>query len=138
MHSKYTTPHTKPPSKKQQLLNEFSDRYPHYILNCNLLGGLFLFGGLLSTLEIDIFRMTFISVYILLSIWVIMGIIVKPFFKKTLDIYLFNPSSPGHIPTWLHYIYIFPCGTEVEKYGQVYIEKQKMVFGDLILLQIKL
>ncbi len=64
MPSKYTTPHTKPPSKKQQLLKEFTDRYPHYILKCNLLGRLFLFGGLLSTLEIDIFRMTFISVYI--------------------------------------------------------------------------
>ena len=134
--------------------------------------------------------MKFISVYILSSIWVLSGISINHLYKKTLNIYLFNPSSPGHIPTWLHYIYnivsfggiiiflfmwtnyhypnqgkiiittpilsydhlaksknscgepyvniqyknmnkqlIFPCGTEVEKYGQVYIETKKGFWG---------
>ncbi len=190
MSSKYTSPHTKPLSNRQIILKELCDRYPYYNLKSNLVGGLFLVGIILTIWEINIFRLTFISVYIPLSIWIISGIAIKPLFKKILDIYCFNPISPGHIPAWLHYFYnivsfggiiiflfvwinyqypnpnkmvvttpilsyghlaksknscgepyiniqykekkkqlIFPCGTEVEKYGQVYIETKKGFWG---------
>lgn len=190
MSSKYTSPHVKPLSKRKIILQELCDQYPHYNFKSNLVGGLFLVGLILIIWEISIFRMTFISVYIPLSIWILSGIIIKPFFRKTLNIYCFNPASPGYIPTWLHYFYdivsfggiitflfmwtnfhypnqdkkaitasilsyghlaksknscgepyinikykdfekqlIFPCGTEVEKYGQVYIETKKGFWG---------
>ena len=194
MPSKYTTPHTKPPTKRQKILKELCDRYPHYILKCNLLGGLFVVGSFFIFLEFDIFRMTFISVYIPFLVSIISGIIIKPFLKKTLNIYLFNPTSPGFVPAWLQYIYnfisfggiivflfmwsnyhfpnqdkktitapilsyghlgkskgfcsepyanikyndfkkqlIFPCDTEIEKYGQVYIETKKGLWGFVII-----
>ena len=107
MPSKYTTPHTKPLTKKQQLIKDLCDRYPHYNLKSNLIGGLFLVGLILIIWEISIFRMTFISIYVPLSMWIVSGIMIKPFFKKTLNSHVFNPSSPGYVPAWLQYIYNF-------------------------------
>jgi hypothetical protein len=92
-------------ASRQKLLSELKARYPNYIFKSNLLGALFLAGLVLTILEINIYRVTLISIYIPLSIWLLTGIIVVPFFKRIFDIYCFNPYSPGRTPIFFHYLF---------------------------------
>src|SRR6185312_10830442 len=95
---KKISPTQKTPGYRQKLLTELQNRYPHYNLKSNLLGGLFLTGLILTIWEIYIYEVTFISVYIPLSIWITTGLIMTPFFKRIFNIYCFNPYTPGRTP----------------------------------------
>jgi hypothetical protein len=92
------------PNLRQQLLNEMKDRYPYYVLKSSLLSGLFLLGMILTIWEIQIYEVTIIPLFIPLSIWLLTGLIITPFFKKTFNIYCFNPYSPGKTPVALHIV----------------------------------
>ncbi|HEY1872202.1 MAG TPA: hypothetical protein VGG71_14165 [Chitinophagaceae bacterium] len=95
----------RPPGYRQKLLAELKSKYPHYILKSNLLGGFFLLGLILTIWEMYIYRVTFISVYVPISIWIITGLIMTPLFKKIFNIYCFNPYTPGRTPMFFHYLY---------------------------------
>ena len=87
---------------RQLRLNEMKDQYSHYSLKSNLLAGFFFLGLILIIWEIQIYEMTFIPLVVPLSIWMGTGLIITPFFKKTFNIYCFNPNSPGKTPIALH------------------------------------
>ncbi len=95
----------RPLGYRQKALNDLKAKYPYYGLKSNLLGGLFLIGIILTVWEIYIYRVTFISVYIPLSIWVLTGLIMTPIFKTTFNIYCFNPYTPGQTSMFFHYLY---------------------------------
>jgi hypothetical protein len=102
---KKNNPNSKRLEYRRKLLTELRAKYPYYNLKSNLLGGLFLLGLILTIWETYIYRVTFISVYIPLSIWILTGILMTPIFKKTFNIYCFNPYTPGRTPMFLHYSY---------------------------------
>jgi hypothetical protein len=102
---KKKNPHLRPLGYRKKALNELKAKYPHYNLKSNLLGGLFLIGATLTILEIYIYRVTFISVYIPLSIWVLTGLSITPIFKKIFNIYCFNPYTPERTPMFFHYLF---------------------------------
>ncbi len=89
-------------SYKQKLLADLNEKYPNYTLKCNLLGGMFLVGLILTIWEINIYRVTLISPNLLLAIWISTGLIATPLMKKTFNIYCFNPVSPGRTPIFFH------------------------------------
>jgi len=183
-------PNARPLGYRKKMLAELKNKYPYYVFKSNLLGGLFLAGLFLTIWEIYIYRVTFISLYVPLSIWVLTGLIITPIFKRTFNIYCFNPYTPGQTPMFFHYFYnivsfgglsvflfmwtnqtfadqskkiiitninsyghlpksrrscgepyvtinyknsvkelIFPCGTQVDRYSDVYIEVEKGLFG---------
>ncbi|MDB5276465.1 MAG: hypothetical protein JWR61_1420 [Ferruginibacter sp.] len=95
----------RPPDYRKKALEGLKAKYPYYNLKSNLLGGLFLTGALLTVWEIYIYRVTFISVYIPLSIWVLTGLLVTPIFKKVFNIYCFNPYTPERNPMFFHYFF---------------------------------
>jgi hypothetical protein len=98
-------PNAKPPGYRQKLLTELKAKYPYYNLKSNLLGGLFVAGMIFTIWEIYIYRVTFISIYIPLSIWILAGVLMTPVFKKTFNIYCFNPYTPGQTAIIFHYFY---------------------------------
>jgi len=102
---KKDNPNIKPLGYRQKLLTELKARYPYYNLKSNLLGGLFLLGLSLTIWEIYIYRVTFISVYIPLSIWILTGVLMTPILKQTFNIYCFNPYTPGQTKMFFHYFY---------------------------------
>jgi hypothetical protein len=96
----------KPANFRQKALNELKAKYPHYNIKSNLYVGVpFLGGALLTIWEINIYRVTFISVYILLSIWVLTGVLITPVFKKTFNIYCFNPYTPERTSIFFHLLF---------------------------------
>ncbi len=95
----------KPLSYRQQLLKEFKEKYPYYNFKSNLLAGIFIIGVSLTVWEINIYRETFIPLYTTLSIWILPSLITTPLFKKTFNIYCFNPYSPGRTGLFWHYFY---------------------------------
>ncbi len=99
---KYHNPDT---AYRQRLYDTYKSKYPNYNLKSNLIGSLFLVGIALTVWEINIYRETFISVYIPLSIWVLTGLIITPFFKKTFNIYCFNPYTPGQTSIFWHLVF---------------------------------
>lgn len=92
----------RPLGYRKKLLTELNAQYPRYNFKSNLLGGLFLLGIGLTMWEIHIFDLTFISLYIPLTIWILTGIIMTPVFKKTFNIYCFNQYTPGRTPLFFH------------------------------------
>jgi hypothetical protein len=102
---KKNNPNQRPQSYRQRLLIELEAKYPHYNFKSNLLGGLFLLGVILTIWEIYIYRVTFISVYIPIAIWILSGILMTPLLKRTFNIYCFNPYRPGQTPMFFHYLY---------------------------------
>lgn len=100
---KKKNPTIRPLGYRKKALEELKAKYPYYNLKRNLLGGLFLCGLILTLCEIYIYRVTFISVYIPLSIWVLTGLLITPIFKKTFNIYCFNHYTPGQTPMFFHY-----------------------------------
>ena len=103
--NKKKNPNARPLGYRKKALAELEVKYPHYNLKSNLLGGLFLGGLLLTIWEIYIYSVTFISIYIPLSIWVLTGFLMTPVFKKTFNIYCFNPYTPERTPMFFHYFY---------------------------------
>lgn len=89
---------------RQKVLAELKAKYPYYTLKSNLLACLFFSGAILIIWEINIYRETFIPVYIPLSIWLLTGILITPFFKKTFNIYCFNQYTPGKTSMFFHYM----------------------------------
>ncbi|KAA5533551.1 hypothetical protein F0919_13505 [Taibaiella lutea] len=186
---KYTN--ARPANYRKKALSELKAKYPYYNLKSNLFIGVPFLGGLFLTIwEINIYRVTFISVYILLSIWVLTGVLITPLFRKTFNIYCFNPYTPERSPLFFHFLFnivsfggiviflfmwtnqtlndhikivkelpvvssghlaksrhscgdpyvnviyknqekqlVFPCGTEIENYNNVYVEITKGLFG---------
>ncbi len=175
---------------RQPLYDIYKSKYPYYNLKSNAIGSLFLVGLFFTVWEINIYRETFISVYIPLSIWILTGLIISPFFKRTFNIFCFNPYTPGETAIFWHIFFniisfggmlvflfmwtnqtycdksktietvrinsighlakgrngcgnpyakityqgnekelVFSCGTEIEKFSQVYIEVQKGFWG---------
>jgi len=102
---KKNNPDQRTQSYRQRLLIELEAKYPHYNFKSNLLGGFFLLGIILTIWEIYIYRVTFISVYIPITIWILSGILMMPLLKRTINIYCFNPYTPGQIPMFFHYLY---------------------------------
>jgi hypothetical protein len=98
-------PNARPPGYRRKLLAGLNVKYPYYNLKSNFLGGLFLVGLLLTIWEIYIYRVTFISVYFPLSIWVLTGLIMTPIFRRTFNVYCFNPYTPGQTPMFFHYFF---------------------------------
>ena len=98
-------PTIRPLGYRKKALEVLKAKYPYYNLKSNLLGGLFLCGIILTLCEIYIYRVTFISVYIPLSIWVLTGLLITPIFKKTFNIYCFNPYTPEKTSMFYHYLY---------------------------------
>lgn len=96
---------TAPLSYRKNLLVELEAKYPCYNFKSNLLGALFFVGLVLTIWEIYIYRVTFISFYIPLSIWLFTGIIMTPIFKKKFNIYCFNLNTPGRTPMFFHYLF---------------------------------
>jgi len=90
---------------QQQLRTELKAKYPNYNFKSNLLGALFFVGSALTIWEIYIYEVTFISVYIPLNIWLLTGVIITPLFKKTFNIYCFNPYTPGNTHLLFHYFF---------------------------------
>jgi hypothetical protein len=105
MTRKKKNPKASPLGYRKKALAELKAKYPYYSLKSNLLGGLFFAGSLLTIWEIYIYRVTFISVYIPLFIWASTGLLMTPFFKKTFNIYCFNPYTPERTPIFFHYFY---------------------------------
>src|SRR5687767_1092925 len=95
----------RPLGYRQKALAELKAKYSYYSLKSNLLGGLFFIGIVLTIWEIYIYRVTFISAYIPLSIWLLPGIIITPVLKRTFNIYCFNPYKPGQTPMFFHYLF---------------------------------
>lgn len=83
---------------KRRLEKEMQEQYPNFKIINNVLGIFFVVSIFLTIAEIFIYDNTIINFYIPFSIWLITGLVVTPFFKKTLDIYFFNPYDPGHLP----------------------------------------
>ena len=102
---KKTNPNNRPLGYRKKVLAELEAKYPYYNLKSNLLGALFLGGLILTILEIYIYRITFISFYIPLSIWVLTGLLMTPIFKKIFNIYCFNPYTPERTSMFFHYLY---------------------------------
>ena len=98
-------PNVRPLGYRKKALEELKAKYPYYNLKSNLLGSLFLCGLILTIWEIYIFRVTFISVYIPLSVWVLTGFFMTPILKKIFNIYCFNPYTPERSPLFFHYLY---------------------------------
>jgi len=95
----------RPLGYRKKALAELKAKYPYYNLKSNLLGGLFLGGLLLTIWETYIYGLTFIPLYVPLSIWVLTGLVMTPIFKKTFNIYCFNPYTPERTPMFFHYFY---------------------------------
>jgi hypothetical protein len=95
----------RPPGNRKKALAELQVKYPYYNIKSNLLGGLFLTGLGLTIWEISIYGATFVPIYIPLSIWVLTGLLMAPIFKKTFNIYCFNPYTPEKTPMFFHYFY---------------------------------
>jgi hypothetical protein len=95
----------RPPGNRKKALAELQVKYPYYNIKSNLLGGLFLTGLGLTIWEISIYGATFVPIYIPLSIWVLTGLLIAPIFKKTFNIYCFNPYTPEKTPMFFHYFY---------------------------------
>ena len=93
------------PNFKEIALSHLKAKYPNYNLKSNILGGLFFGGLVLSIWEVTIFRETFIPLYIPLSIWVSIGLVITPFFKRIFNIYCFNPYTPERTPIVFHCLY---------------------------------
>jgi hypothetical protein len=102
---KKNNPNTRPLGYRQKAVAEQKAKYPYYNLKSNVLGGLFLVGLVLTVWEIYIYRVTFISFYIPLGVWPVTGIIITPIFKRTFNIYCFNPYTPGRTPMVFHYFF---------------------------------
>lgn len=99
----------KPPIKRidfcRKALNDMCAKHPHYVLKSILLGVLFFTGAALAIWGIEIYRVTFISAKILTLVWVITGVLITPLFKKTFNIYCFNPYTPGYSPVFFHVLF---------------------------------
>ena len=93
------------PNFKETALSRLKAKYPNYNLKSNILGGLFLGGLALLIWEVTIFRVTFIPLYIPLSIWVLIGLLMTPFFKRIFNIYCFNPYTPERTPIIFHLLF---------------------------------
>jgi hypothetical protein len=102
---KKTYPNSRPLGYRKKALAELKAKYPYYNLKSNLLGLLFLVGLILTIWEIYIYRVTFISVYVPLCIWILTGLLMTPIFRKTFNIYCFNPYTPERTPMFFHYFY---------------------------------
>ena len=102
---KKSNPNNRPLGYRKKALAELEAKYPYYNFKSNLLGALFFGGLVLTILEIYIYRVTFIFLYIPLSIWVLTGLLMTPIFKNIFNIYCFNPYSPERTPMFFHYLY---------------------------------
>ncbi|HEY1872270.1 MAG TPA: hypothetical protein VGG71_14505 [Chitinophagaceae bacterium] len=98
-------PKVKQPNFRDRAFAEMCAIHPHYSIKSNVFGSLFLVGLGLIFWEIYIYRITFISVYIPIFIWLIPGIIITPFLKKIFNIYCFNPYTPGNTHMFFHYLF---------------------------------
>lgn len=92
--------------RQKKMMHILISTHPHYILFNSILGALFVCGIMLTVIEIDIYRLTFIHVEILIAIWIISGVIVTPIFRNFFNIY-FN-QSPREIPIVFHVLYNIP------------------------------
>jgi hypothetical protein len=64
---------------------------PHFTLVNGILGTLFIGSLLLTIWEIDIYQKTFIPLKIPFLIWVLTGLVLTPFMRRTLTIYFTTP-----------------------------------------------
>ena len=103
--NKKKNPNTRPLGYRNKALAELKAKYPYYNLKSNLLGGLFFSGLILTIWETFIYGVTFIPLYIALAIWVLTGLLMTPIFKKTFNIYCFNPYTPERTPIFFHFFY---------------------------------
>lgn len=90
---------------RHNLIIQLEKEYPKLKSYSNILGALFLISLFLTIGETYVYSITIIALKIPLCIWFGTGIIVTPFLKKFLDIYIINPYNPGKLPIFFHILY---------------------------------
>jgi len=108
-------------AKRKALIARLSSQYPHYNLISNMFGFFFIASLSLSIWEVGIYRQTIIPFSIPLAVYFSTGVAITPLLKRLLNIYVFNPYNPGHLPIFFHVFYNIVTWGGITLFGLMWV-----------------